>query len=197
MAKSKTDMVKDLCTRLELNADEVAEGFEALSADVLRAILNAMPPVKEPDEEEPEEEKPMPQEEHVEPESEPETQADEEPQANEQPCVEANEKLQKKIAAQEQRIAELEKRLEAAKPVVQQYQEAQASEKARLVTELVGNERCAFSADELNEFEVPKLQKLARSLMPRNYAGQEGGQAAVNKKQRRLVPYKTVKAEEK
>jgi len=204
MAKSKDQMVGELCDRLELNADEDGEGLSALSAKALRAILNAMkPPEKEKPEEEPEEDEPIPQEDDdseqdeqtpVEDEAdEPEDDAAVEPQANEQPCADARfDALEAQIKALEQRNGELETRLEQVAPVVQQHQEAQRREKERLVSDLVENERCAFDKDELEKMDVPQLRKLDRSLAPRNYAGQAGTPIQANKK-RRLVPYKTVK----
>jgi hypothetical protein len=184
MAKSKETMVGDLCKRLELNADDVSEGLNGLSAGTLRAILNAMSPPesdKEPDEKTPdEEEEPMPNTDEARtPEEEPaqtvEEQPTEEPQANEQPCADAVAQQTDYIKALERRLAEVETRLEASEDVVRQHQEAQASEKAKLVSDLTANERCAFDKEELEHQDVPWLQKLARSLMPRNYAGQEGG----------------------
>jgi hypothetical protein len=190
MARSKADMVDTLCTRLELN-DDATEGLNGLSADVLRKILNAFGPDEEPEDEKPEEEEPMPQEEkppEPEAEDEPETQSDEpgtgeEPQANEQPCADARfAALEEQIKALERRNAELAEWVETAGPVVQEHQEAQASEKARLVGEIMANERNAFDEGELEQFDVPTLRKMARSLTPANYAGQEGGPTA-NQKQ--------------
>jgi len=194
MAKSKADLVKDLCTRLELNADDNAEGFEALSADVLRKILNAFgKPDKEdePEEDKPEkEDEPMPQEEQT-PETEAAKAADEpeeeEPTGNEQPCADAVAAQEERMATLEKLVADLSSQLEASKDVVKAHQEAQASEKARLVSELAANERCAFSKDELERQDVPTLQKLARSLMPRSYAGQEGGPTANQKQDTRPI----------
>jgi len=217
MAKSKKDMVDELCSRLELNADDVGEGLNALNADALRAILNAMgePPAEEPEpeepEQEPEEEEPMPQEakdETPEPEAEPvqeqeETEQEdevpeEEPQANEQPCAEIAANQAELIAALERRIADLEQRSEAQQSVVNEYQEAQASEKAKLVSDLAANERCAFSKDDLEQMGVPQLQKLARSLMPGSYAGQESRPTTnVSKDDRPVVLWNPRAAKEK
>jgi len=125
--------------------------------------------------------------------AEPETQAEaedeeeEEPQANEQPCAEIAANQAVTIAALERRIAELEKRSEASADVVRQYQEAQRREKDRLISDLAANEACAFDKDELKGFDVPKLQKLARSLTPRSYAGQEGGPTANREKDTRPI----------
>ena len=197
MARSKADMVKDLCTRLELNADDVGEGLNALSADVLRKILNAFgAPEDEAPEEEPEEEL-MPEEEQSPEEAEPETQADaepedeeEEPTGNEQPCADAVAAQNKRIQALERLVADLSGRLEASEDVVRQHREAQRREQDRLVSDLAANERCTFSKDELAKFDVPTLQKLARSLMPRSYAGQEGGPTAnQNKDTRPMVAW--------
>ena len=208
MAKSKAELISDLCTRLELNADETAEELQALSADVLEKILNAAfgKPGKDPDEDEdekkkkkPEEEEPMPQEKKV-PDAEPAEEAPEaapaqEPQANEQPCADARfDALEEKLQALERRNEELAVQLEAAVPVVKQHQEALASEKAKLVGEVLANERCVLGKDELEGMDVPILEKLARSLTPASYAGQTGGSTSTNKKEnRRLVPFKTAK----
>jgi len=205
MAKSKADLVKDLCTRLELNADDDAEGFNSLSAGVLRKILNAFgepDPEEEPEKDPEEDEEPMPQEQEpeseTEPEAEPETQAEEDeddepeekPQANEQPCAKVTAQQADIIKVLEQRIADLEQRSEASEDVVRQYQEDQAREKSQLVSDLTANERCVFSKDELERQDVPMLQKLARSLMPRSYAGQEGGPTANSKQDTRpIVPW--------
>lgn len=193
MAKSKQGMVDELCERLELNADEVGEGLNALSVTTLRAILNAFGKPDQEPEEEPEEKEPIPQEEASD-----ET-SDEEPRANEQPCADKRfEAMERKIAALEQRDADLTSQLERALPVVQQHQEAQASEKARLVGDLASNERCAFDEDELKQMDVPQLRKFARSLVPASYAGQEGGVAANKRDDRPVEIWKgTRRAKEK
>jgi len=194
--RSKDELVGDLCKRLELNADEKGEEFSALSADTLRAILNAMqPPEKEPDEEEPEEvmpeeQQPEDQEEETEDEEvEPEPEvASAEPSTNEQPCADARfAAMEKRIKALEKRNGDLVTRLEASEDVVRQHQEAQASEKARLVSDLSANERCAYSKDELESKSLTDLQKLSRSLIPASYAGQEGGPMTANKRDDRPV----------
>ena len=194
MAKSKADLVKDLCTRLELNAEDDSAGFEALSADVLRKILNAFgQPDEEPEEKKPpEEDEPMPND------VEDEEETPQEPQANEQPCADARfNSVDAELKALKRMNVELAKRLEAAEPVVRLHQEAQASEKANLVGELTANERCAFNKDELAEMDIPQLQKLARSLKPANYQGQAGTPAINKQETRRLVPFKTVAGKEK
>ena len=132
-----------------------------------------------PEEETPEEETPAQETVEEEP--------TEEPQANGQPCADAVEQQNDYIKTLEQRLAEVEKRLEASEDVVRQHQEAQASEKARLVSDLAANERCAFDQADLEQWDVPRLQKLARSLMPRNYGGQEGGPTTHEKRDARPV----------
>lgn len=186
LAKSKGDMAKDIWDRLEMNAEEMDAGLEGLSSSTLQALVKALQvPSKEKDmpEEEPEEE-PMPQEANV-PEQEEKVleQETEEPQENQEPCAD------KRIEALERTVAQLTDRLEAAIPVVQQHQEAQASEKAKLVKQLAANANSVFAQEELEQMDVPLLQKLARSLMPKSYLGQEGGPANNEVDDRPLVPW--------
>lgn len=47
-------------------------------------------------------------------------------------------------------------------------------ERARLITDLTTNERCAFSADELRVMPTATLDKLAQSLRPADYSGRGG-----------------------
>lgn len=47
-------------------------------------------------------------------------------------------------------------------------------ERARLLTDLTTNERCAFSADELRAMPTATLEKLAQSLRPADYSGRGG-----------------------
>ena len=142
----------------------------------------------------------MPQEQEPEPESEPEaepeTQAEEdeddepeeeEPTGNEQPCADAVAAQEDRIQALERRIADLTERLEASEDVVKAHQEGQARQKSQLVSDLTANERCVFSKDELEQQDVPWLQKLERSLAPRSYAGQEGGPTANSKQDTRPI----------
>lgn len=50
-------------------------------------------------------------------------------------------------------------------------------ERTRLIADLVANERCAFSADELRALPSATLEKLAQTMRPADYSGRGGPRA--------------------